>query len=269
MGKSNRRRKHKVKPVNEMINYYTNILRIVADGKLNKSENEIFNALRALNDNKGLNYKRDAIDAIHILSRNQILRISKSENHLQRYDVQLAPIGDELVSLWKNIERSFTIYRDLQGKLMENSIVKQDITFDKLMIFLVKSLYVIILTLSISYIRFLSKVKDNEPANAILNYIFSVALKQGLSLPISKEDSLINEVLAQMEPPVAQYFVDYYNDKDIHENRFLERKPRNLLNSIYSVIEPEKDVNFNNLLKYVLMLKEKSLLSPAKDLSAL
>lgn len=114
----------------------------------------------------------------------------------------------------------------------------------------------------------LSKVKDNEPAKAILNYIFSVALNQD-PLPISKQDNLVNDVLAQMEPPVAQYFVDYYNDKDIHENRFLEGKPRNLLNSIYSIIEPENDVNFSNLLKYVLMLKEKSLLSAPQDLSAL
>src|ERR687891_2939915 len=119
MGKSNTKKRHRLKPVYEMIDYYTNILKIVADGKPNKSENEICNALKALHK-EGLNYKRDAIDAIHILSRNQILTISKSENHLQRYDVQLAPIGDELVSLWKNIERSFTIYRDLQGKLMEN-----------------------------------------------------------------------------------------------------------------------------------------------------
>lgn len=97
MGKSNRRKRHRVKPV---------ILKIAADGKPKKSENEICNALQALND-RGLNYKWDAIDAIHILSENQILIVSKGENHPQRYDIQLAPLGDELVSLWKKYRTKF------------------------------------------------------------------------------------------------------------------------------------------------------------------
>jgi|SRR5918996_2211906 hypothetical protein len=289
MGKSNTKKRHRLKPVYEMIDYYTNILKIVADGKPNKSENEICNALKALHK-EGLNYKRDAIDAIHILSRNQILKISKSENHPQRNDVQLAPLGDELVSLCNSIERSITDYKnledtikkcfvvgpdtihsDVKAKLLSKNWKLEEIPFhdqwlEKILDFMVKTPFVIIMTLITSYMRLLPKIYDNEPAKAILNYIFAATLKQGLLLPIIKEDNLINKALAQMEPPIAQYFVDYYYDKDIHENRFLEGKPQNLLNSIHSIIEPGKDTNFNNLLNYVLMLKEKSLLSVQQDL---
>jgi hypothetical protein len=108
MGKSKRKKRRRVKPVNERINYYTNILKIVANGTTKKSENEIFNMLVALNE--GLNYKRDAIDAIHVMAKNKILDTPKSEKHRQRYDVQLAPLGDELVSM----EKCRTEYHDLQ-----------------------------------------------------------------------------------------------------------------------------------------------------------
>ena len=291
MGKSNRKKGHRVKPVNKTINYYTNILKIIADERIRKSENEIFNALTALDE--GLNFKRDAIDAIHIMSKNQILNITISENHKQRYDVQLALLGDELVSLWKNMERSFAIYNDLEDVIKKNFIVEQDMNYDELkakllsknwkiedipyhnqwlneaLNFMVKTLYAIILTLSTSYIRFLSKLKDNEPAKAILNYIFSETLKQGLSFTTSKQAIFINDVLAQMELPLTQYFVDFCYNKELHGNKLLEAKPQNLLNSIYSIIEPGKDMNINNLLRYIMTLKQKSVLFTQQDLPPL
>jgi hypothetical protein len=166
--------------------------------------------------------------------------------------------------------RDDKIYSDIKAKLLSKNWKLEEIPFhdqwlEKILDFMVKTLFVIILTLIKSYMRLLPKIYDNEPAKAILNYIFSATLKQGLFLPIIEEDTL-NKALVQIEPPIAQYFVDYYYDKDIHENRFLEGKPQNLLNSIHSIIEPGEDMNFNNVLKYVLRVKEKSLLSVQQDL---
>jgi hypothetical protein len=133
---------------------------------------------------------------------------------------------------------------------------------------MIKTSFVIILALVVSYMRLLPKIKDNEPAKAILNDIFSGALKQGLQLPISEQEIFINDLLAQMEHPLTQYFVDYSYNKELHENKF-EEKPQNLLNSIHSIIEPGKDRNLNNVLKYILTIKEKSIFPPLQDLSAL
>jgi len=289
MGKSNNRKRHRVKPVDKMMNYYTKILEIIAEGEPKKSENEICNALQVLKIS-GLNYKRDALDTIHSLSKNQILKISKSENHPQRYDVQLTTLGGELISFWKNIERSLTLYKDLERTILKCFVIGEDITYDELkakllsknwkledipshnqwlgkgLDFMLKTPFVIILTLITSYMRLLSRVNDNGLAKAILNKIFSDGLKQSLSLQISKQEIHMNDALAQIELPLIQYFADYYYDNDLHENKLLEGKSRNLLNSIYSIIEPGRDMNFNNLLKYMMGLREKNILPAPQEL---
>jgi hypothetical protein len=168
------------------------------------------------------------------------------------------------------IEKSFVVDRDitdyeLKAKLLSKNWKLEDISYHNQWLkeafnFLVKSLYAIVLTLSTSYVRLQSKTNGNEAANAILNHIFSDALKKGLTLPTNRLEVFINDVVAQMELPLTQYFVDYYYDKDLHENKLLEGKPKNLLNSVYSIIKPG-DMNFNKLLNYVLTLKEKDVLS--------
>ena len=289
MDRSNRKKRHRVKPVYERISYYTNILKIVAHGEPKKSENEICNSLKALHK-EGLNYKRDAIDAIHILSRNQILNISKSANHPQRYDVQLAPLGHELVSLWKNIDQSITIYNDLKDTVERSFIVDHEITDYELKAkllsknwrledipfhdqrlkvafdFLVKSLFAIISTLSTSYVRLQTKTRNNEAAKAILNHVFSDTLKKGLTMPTNRQEEFIDDVMAQMELPITSYFVDYCYNKELHADELLEGKPQNLLNSIYSIIKPGKGMDFNNLLNYIMTLKEKNILSTQQGL---
>ena len=56
-----------------------------------------------------------------------------------------------------------------------------------------------------------------------------------------------------MELPLVLYFSDYCYNKNMkfYKNNFLEGKPQNLVNSIYSIIEPEKCMNPDNLLKYL------------------
>lgn len=284
MDRSNRKKRHRVKPVYERIGYYTNILKIVAHGEPKKSENEICNSLKALHK-EGLNYKRDAIDTIHILSRNQILKISRSENHPQRYDIQLAPLGHKLVSLWKNIVQSITIYNDIQDTIKKSFIVDQEITDEELKAkllsknwsledipfhdqrlkvafdFLVKSLFVIILTLSTSYLRLQTETKNNEAAKAILNHIFSDSLNKGLTMPTNRQEEFIDDVMAQMELVITSYFVDYCYNRELHADKLLEGKPQNLLSSIYSIIKPGEGMDFNNLLNYIMTIKEKNILS--------
>jgi hypothetical protein len=289
MGKLNRRKTRRVKPVDKTIHYYTNVLKIVADGAPKKSENEIYNALQAL-DISGLNDKWDALNTIHNLSENQILKISKSENHSQKYDVQLAPLGDELVSFQKNVERTLMVYKDVERMIREHFVLEEDITYEelkakllsrnwkledipshdqwlgKVLDFMIKTPFAIILTLITSYVRLLPKINNNVPAKAILDNVFSVGLKQGLSSQIRRQEIPTNDALAQMELPLIQYFADYFYDKDLHENELLGRKPKDLLNSIYSIIEPGRDMNFNNLLKYILTLKEKNIPPTPQDL---
>lgn len=286
MVKSNRKRRHRVKPVNEMVNYCLNILNFVA-GEPGKSENEICRALKALND-KGLNYKRDALDTIHRLDKNHVLKISKSNSHPQRYEVELAPLGKELVTLWKSIDQSISTYEDLGGRIEKNFVVKNDISYGELkakllsknwkledipyhnqwlevaLNFMVKTLFVITLAMSKSYIRLLTKVKDNEPALAILNEVFSVALKRALITQVSNQEICMDNSLAQLEPPITNYFVEYCYNRDLNDNKFLEGKPHDLLNSIYSIVEPEKEMNINTLLEYIWTIKVKNALCTTK-----
>jgi len=282
--------RHRIKPVNEMINYCMNILYIVANGETKKSENEIYRALIALND-KGLKFKRDAIDALHKLAENHVLKVERSNNHPQRYEVELAPLGNELVSLRRNVEQCISIYEDLVSTVKKNIVADHDISFRELktkilaensnledpsfqnqslevgLNFMVETLFVIILALSSSYIRLLSKIKDNEYALAILNEIFSTALRRDVLLQKSNQEILLNNVLAQIELPITQYFVDYRYNMDLHGNKFLKGRPYNLMNSIYSIIEPGTDMNFNNLLKYIMTLKEKNILFESQGLA--
>jgi hypothetical protein len=291
MSKSNRRKKHRVKPVEKLINYYINILKIVADGETAKSENEIFNALQALND-KGLKYKRDAIDSIHSLVGNQILNIFKNENHLQRNDVQLTPLGDKLVSWWISIDHSLTVYRNLEEIIQTNFVIEERISYvelrakllsknwkledipshderlEKAIDFMKKTLHVIILTLIKSYMRLLSKINENELAKAILNNLFLEELKKCLSLSISKQETYMGDVLTQIDLLVIPYLVEYCYNRDIHGNTLLEGKPHKLLKAICSMFEPgmDMDSNFGSLIKYIMTVKEKNVLSVPQDL---
>jgi DNA-binding HxlR family transcriptional regulator len=220
MGRLNSRKKHKIKPVNKLINYSVNILHILSNGE-SKSENKIFEDLIKLNE--GLNYKRDAIDTIHILKKNHMIEISKSNNHLQRYEVKLAPLGSELISFRKNMEQYIKQYKDQKSSIEEKFVCEVNIPRHRLkskllakgwkieqipyhdkeleedIVELLNTLVQTISALSISYIKLLSKVKENEAAKAISNGIFTSILELDLPLPtmIVNQDGFISKIIKQ------------------------------------------------------------------------
>lgn len=290
MDKLNRKKRHKVKPVNELIKYCMDILNILADKEPKKGVNEI---CKALND-KGLRYKRDAIDTIHKLDESHILKIFKSDRHVQKYEVQLTPLGNDLITFKKNIDQSIQLYEDLRGTIDENFACKQNIPFnlkpallansckrvdtlyhnrwlEEGTIFMVRTLFAIHLASSTSYMRLLSKVKDNEPAITILNEIFTDTLKRYSTLQVEgKPEVFMSNVFAQMQQPLIGYIVEYWHNWDLNRNIFLERKQDNLLKSVYSIIDPGKDVNdFNSLLMFILSTKEANLFYAPQEVSSL
>ena len=125
------------------------------------------------------------------------------------------------------------------------------------------------LALSSSYLKLAYQVKDNDATKVILNYIFSSTLKQGFSLPriINGQEILINNVIAQINDPILQYIIDNLQDRNLAENKFISEKINGIINSIYSVVEPGKNVNnFHDLLGFILVCKEIKCISYKKQI---
>jgi len=220
MGRLNSRKRHKIKPVNKLINYSVNILYLLSNGE-SKSENKIFGDLIKLS--KGLNYKRDAIDTIHILKKNHMIEISKSNNHVQKYEVKLAPLGSDLIYFRKNMEQYIKQYKDQKNSIEEEFVCEvnmprnrrkskllakgwkteripyHDKELEENTVDLLDTLVQTISALSVSYIKLLSKVKENEAAKTISNEIFTSILELDLPLPtmVVNQDGFISKVLKQ------------------------------------------------------------------------
>lgn len=258
MKKLTSRKKHKVKPVYQLTKYFTNILNTLSTGN-RMSVNEIFEELRKSNE-KGLKFKRDFLDAIQILQKNQIIKIST--NASQRYEVEFDHLGYNLISLMKNIKQAIEQYDELKntiqlkGKLIDS---RHKEWLEEATSFIIETLFIITLALSSSYIKLAFMSKDSDAAKAILNDIFASTLKQGLSLPnvVNGQEILMKNVIAQLDQPVMQYIVDNMLNRSLAENKIIGGKINVVINSIYSIVEPGKNVNnFPELVHSILSVKK-------------
>jgi hypothetical protein len=114
IGIMNSKRRHKVKPVNKILNHCIQILPLIISRSMGK--NEIFAKLHQLK-HRGLNYKFDTYDAIFHLQRGGLMHeIAHSQKHIQ----ELTPLGRELAEMIIGSDRYKKSYSALRCALDNN-----------------------------------------------------------------------------------------------------------------------------------------------------
>jgi hypothetical protein len=120
-----RSRKHKMRPVLQLIPHCSYILQMLFSKNQNKkvNVNEIDRHLYQIGkDTKqtGLRYKLNTLDAIKLMQKAGIITKSKDSNHTQTEFIELEPLGREFGQLLESRNNFHIAYSQLREKIKDN-----------------------------------------------------------------------------------------------------------------------------------------------------
>jgi hypothetical protein len=288
-------KKHKPKPVQDLIEHCVHILVILGEDGKGKGKNELYRKIQTLNG-KYLNYdvnevkrqprftyKYDTLDAIYHLEKEGLIERCDDINHLQKEKFVLSALGAELSNVLKSIHKynksfdelietrneKFFVYDKgsrhfrLKNKgWSDDEIANYDLWLYECMWLLSHLSTIFIDSLISRHSLVMLKFDTHDLAKEILDKAvidtFTYYVLGSTQRPSpSDKDAKIRIMVTEIYQRTSNFFFNCQLPEQM--NRFIRDNYAELLKSVYSVLSPQKDL-FPNRLEFSEHLRNSNII---------